>query len=44
MKEIVLKGLNEVIYEHTTKEGLKVYMWVNERVKATLMTLSVKYG
>lgn len=44
MNEIKLKGLNETIYEHTTKEGLKVYMWVNEKVNSTLMTLSVKYG
>ena len=44
MKEIILEGLNERIYEHTTKSGLKVYMWVNERVTSTFMSLSVKYG
>lgn len=44
MKEIILEGLNEHIYEYTTKCGLKVYMWVNERVTSTFMTLSVKYG
>ena len=44
MKEIELKGLNETIYEHTTKEGLKVYMWVNDKIKSAYMALSVKYG
>ena len=44
MKEIVLEGLNEKIFEYTTKSGLKVYMWVNEKVTTTLMNLSVKYG
>ena len=44
MKEIILEGLDEKIIEYTTKSGLKVYMWVNEIVNSTLMTLSVKYG
>ena len=44
MKEIKLKGLNETIYEHVTKEGLTVYMWVNDHVQSTTMGLSVKYG
>ena len=44
MQEIKLVGLNETIYEHITPEGLTVYMWVNKKVKSTLMTLSVKYG
>ena len=44
MKEIELKGLNETIYEHTTKEGLKVYMWVNDKIKSAYMALSVRYG
>ena len=44
MKEIILEGLDEKIYEHTTKSGLKVYMWVNECVTSTFMSLSVKYG
>lgn len=44
MKEIILEGLNEKIYEYSTKCGLKVYMWVNERVTSTFMSLSVKYG
>lgn len=44
MQEIKLIGLNETIYEHVTKEGLHVYMWKNEKVKSTLISLSVKYG
>lgn len=44
MKEITLEGLDEKIYEYTTKTGLKMYMWVNEKVNSCLMTLSVKYG
>lgn len=44
MKEIVIKGLNEKVYEHTTPEGLKVYLWQNEKVKSTYMSLSVNYG
>lgn len=44
MEELELQGLNEKIYVYTTKQGLKVYMWVNERVSSTFMTLSVKYG
>lgn len=44
MKEIVLEGLEEKIYEYTTKKGLKVYMWVNEKVNGCFASLSVKYG
>ena len=44
MKEIVLEGLEEKIYEYTTKDGLKVYMWVNEKVNSFFASLSVKYG
>ena len=44
MREIVLEGLDEIIYEYTTKNGLKVYMWVNEKVNGCYMSLSVKYG
>lgn len=44
MREIKLNGLNETIYEHEHKSGLKTYMWVNEKVKSCYMTLSVKYG
>ena len=44
VKEIVLDGLDEKIYEYTTKCGLKVYMWVNEKVNGCFASLSVKYG
>lgn len=44
MEEIKLKGLNETIYVHTSSCGLPVYMWVQEKVSSTYMTLSVKYG
>ena len=44
MNEIVLEGLDEKILEYTTKNGLKAYMWVNEKVNGCFMTLSVKYG
>lgn len=44
MKEIVLEGLEEKIYKYTTKNGLKVYMWVNEKVNGCFASLSVKYG
>ena len=44
MNEIKLKGLNEVIYEDTCDNGLKIYMWVNKRVNTFYGTLSVKYG
>ncbi len=44
MKEIIIKGLNETVYEDICDNGLKVYMWVNPKVKSTFMSLSVKYG
>lgn len=44
MKEIEIKGLNEKVFEHTTKEGLKVYIWQNEKIKSTYMSLTVRYG
>jgi len=44
MKEIKLKGLNEVIYEDICDNGLKIYMWVNKKVNTFYGTLSVKYG
>lgn len=44
MNEIKLKGLNEVIYEDTCDNGLKIYMWVNKKVNTFYGTLSVKYG
>ncbi len=44
MEEIEIQGLNEVIYTFTCDNGLKVYMWVNKRIKSTFMSLSVNYG
>ncbi len=44
MKEIIMKGLEEKIYEAKTKEGLKVYIWPKENVKGTYLTLSVNFG
>ncbi len=44
MKEIILKDLKEKIYEHVTREGLKVYIWVNDKMKSTYMTLTVPFG
>lgn len=44
MKEIELKGLEEKIYLYESKCGLKVYMWVNEKISSMYAALSVKYG
>lgn len=44
MKEIKLKGLDETVYYDECENGLKIYMWVNERVEATFMSLAIKYG
>ena len=44
MEEIKLKGLNETIYCYETKSGLKVYMWVNEKINSMYASLTVKYG
>lgn len=44
MKEIKLKGLNEIIYYDECENGLPIYMWVREKGKGYYMTLSVKYG
>ena len=44
MKEIRLKGLNETIYEDVCDNGLKIYMWVNQKVNTFYGTISVKYG
>jgi predicted Zn-dependent peptidase len=44
MEKIEIKGLKETIYTDTCKNGLKVYVWVNEKVKSTFMSLSVKFG
>lgn len=44
MEELKLKGLNEVIYVYETKCGLKIYMWVNEKISSMYASLSVRYG
>ena len=44
MKEIKLKGLNDVVYTDTLINGLKVYMWVKKSANTFYSTLSVKYG
>ena len=44
MKEIKLKGIDEVIYYDECDNGLPIYMWVNDKVNNFYMTLSVKYG
>lgn len=44
IKEIELKGLEEKIYAYEAKCGLKVYMWVNEKINSMYASLSVKYG
>lgn len=44
MSEIELNGLEEKIYVYESKCGLKVYMWVNEKISSMYAALSVKYG
>ena len=44
MEIINLNGLNEKIYTGVCENGLKVFVWANEKVKTTYMTLSIKYG
>lgn len=44
MQEIELIGIDEKIYYYKTKSGLKVYMWVNDRVRSMESCLCVKYG
>ena len=44
MKKITIKGPNEVIYEHITKNGLRVFIWPNEKNNEVSLTLTVKYG
>lgn len=44
MKEIKIKGIDEVLYYDECDNGLPIYMWVNEKVNNFYMTLSVKYG
>ena len=44
MKEISYEGLNEKVYVHEHKSGLKTYMWINEKVQSCYMTMTVPYG
>ncbi len=44
MKEIKIKGVNEVVYEHTLKNGLKVYIWKYNLSEEINISLTVKYG
>ena len=44
MKKITVKGPNETIYEHITKNGLTVFLWPNKINNEVSLTLTVKYG
>ena len=44
MEEIELIGVDEKIYYYKTKSGLRIYMWVNDKVKSMESCLCVKYG
>jgi predicted Zn-dependent peptidase len=44
MKEIKIKSAGEVIYEHTCKNGLKVYVWKYDLSEEISLSLTVKYG
>ena len=44
MKEIKIKSVGETIYEHTCKNGLKVYIWPYNLSEEVFLTLTVKYG
>lgn len=44
MKEIKIKGANEIIYEHKCKNGLMVYIWPYNLSEEIYCTLTVKYG
>lgn len=44
MEEITIAGIDEVINYFVCDNGLKVYIWVNEKVSSTMMSLYVKYG
>lgn len=44
MKKITIKGPDEEVYEHITKNGLKVFIWPNACSNEVSLTLTVKYG
>ena len=44
MKEIKIKGLNEIVYSTTLDNGLKVHMWQKEDVHSFYSTYMINYG
>ncbi|MFI3260846.1 MAG: pitrilysin family protein [bacterium] len=44
MKEIEIKGIDEIIYHDVCDNGLNIYVWVNEKVESSFLSLAVKYG
>ena len=44
VKEIHLKGLDEVVYEDVCENGLKMYIWVNKRINTFKASLIFKVG
>lgn len=44
MKEINVSGVDEKYYYDECDNGLKIYMWVNEKVNNFYLTLNCKYG
>ena len=44
MKEIKIKGADEIIYTHTLTNGLKLYIWPYKLSEEVYLSLTVKYG
>ena len=44
MKEIKLKGLNEIIYTTELENGLQIYMWVNKKTSTFKGTITFQIG
>ena len=44
MKKINIVGTDEKIYEHTCKNGLKIYIWEYNLSEEVVLSLTVKYG
>jgi predicted Zn-dependent peptidase len=44
MQEINVDKINETIYYDECPNGLKIYMWINEKASEYYATLNVKYG